>query len=401
MKRREFLAAGALALGLRAAAVDEKRIRDYLGSIKPTEKRIRQFTRQFTPEESMRLSNGWTWDAELGWVHCDAFHSNGVDDSKTFYHYESDGARKVVNCPDAPCRIHAYGNSFTHCDQVNDNETWEEYLAAHLQEPVRNYGVGGYGVYQAYRRLLKVERDNPADYIILNIWDDDHYRSLDAWRSIRFGRGSQCGFPLPHVRVNVRDGRCEQVENVVGRREDMEKLRHDEFLFRTFKDDPVLHLVLARRAASPQRVEAVAASFGISTRAGEAADPAHAMHRIHTEAALFATRHILTWTEEFAARTGKKLLLVLSFGKGTMARELRGGPRFDRSLVQWLAGKPYPVVDMRDLFAREYRTFKGDADAFLRRYYNGHHTPAGNFFTALGLKDRIVEWLDPPPAPYR
>ena len=33
-----------------------------------------------------------------------------------------------------------------------------EYLAAHLGEPLRNFGVGGYGVYQAYRRLVREER---------------------------------------------------------------------------------------------------------------------------------------------------------------------------------------------------------------------------------------------------
>ena len=29
---------------------------------------------------------------------------------------------------------------------MNDGETWQEYLAAHLREPIRNYGVGGYSV---------------------------------------------------------------------------------------------------------------------------------------------------------------------------------------------------------------------------------------------------------------
>ena len=38
------------------------------------------------------------------------------------------------------------------CYQVSDGETWQEYLAAHLDEPIRNFGMGGYGVYQACRR---------------------------------------------------------------------------------------------------------------------------------------------------------------------------------------------------------------------------------------------------------
>ena len=57
---------------------------------------------------------------------------------------------------------------------MSDGETWEEYLAAHLAGTHPNYGVGGYSVYQAYRRMLRVEKQDGAGYIILNIYDDDH-----------------------------------------------------------------------------------------------------------------------------------------------------------------------------------------------------------------------------------
>lgn len=177
----------------------------YLESIAPTTHRVKQFTKIMSPEESIQRSNGWTYDSALGWIHCPAVHANGVDGSKTYYSYESDGARKVIHHADQPCRIHAYGNSFTHCDQVSDGETWEEYLAAHLREPIRNYGVGGFSVYQAYRRMQLVEANRSAEHIILNIFEDDHFRNLDAWRSIRVGAGSSCGFTLPHLRVNLED----------------------------------------------------------------------------------------------------------------------------------------------------------------------------------------------------
>jgi hypothetical protein len=38
---------------------------------------------------------------------------------------------------------------YSDCHQVSDCETWQEYLAGHLGEPIRNFGMGGYGVYQA------------------------------------------------------------------------------------------------------------------------------------------------------------------------------------------------------------------------------------------------------------
>ena len=134
--------------------------------------------------------------------------------------------------------------------------------------------------------MLKVEKQTPGGYIILNIWDDDHYRNLDAWRSIRFGYGSRCGFTLPHLRVDV-------------------------------------------------------------------------------------------------------------------AKHSNGEPRFDQSFVDWLKHRPCPVVDMCTAFAADYQRYKIAINDYLAPYYNGHHTPRGNVFTAWALKDAVVEWLNPKPPPYR
>jgi hypothetical protein len=302
------------------------------------------------------------------------------------------------------CRIHTYGNSFTHCDQVSDGETWQEYLAAHIQEPIRNYGVGGYSVYQAFRRMLKVEKQIGAQYIILNIWDDDHFRNLDSWRSIRFGRRTPCGFTLPHLRVNVQQDWCKQIENMCRGPQDVYRLCDEDFVWQTFKDDPVLQLVLVTRSDEKvlqKLVKPVAGGFGVSDRADTNTQAAQRIKEIHTEAALYATKNVVTWTEQFVKKTGKKLMVILSFGRGNIDKELRGMPRFDQSFVNWLKDKPYPVIDMRDFFRADYKRFKVDINAYLKRYYIGHHNPAGNFFTAWAIKNRMVEWLDPLPAPYR
>jgi hypothetical protein len=369
----------------------------------PSREQVYNFVHGRQGPEKLSCNQGWTFDSDLGWVLCDSIRPRSVDGSKGFYSYETDGARKVVNLPDKPCRIHTYGNSFTHCDQVSDGETWQEYLAAHLQEPIRNYGVGGYGVYQAFRRMLKVEKENGAEYIILNIWDDDHFRNLDSWRSIRFGHRTPCGYTLPHLQVNVQQNRCRQIENMCRKPEDVYKLCDEDFVWKMFKDDPVLQLVLAGRSdedLSQKLVKPVADSFGAADREDTGTKAAQRIRKIHTEAALYATKNVVTWTEQFVKKTGKKLMVILSFGQGNIARALRGTPRFDQSFVDWLKDKPYPVIDMRDFFRADYKRFKVDISTYLRRYYIGHHNPAGNFFTAWALKNQVVDWLDPPPVPY-
>lgn len=414
MRRRDILkavagvAGAAVALSSTTEAkggpanMDSARVRKYLRSIMPSREQVDNFLQREQGPNRLSRNQGWTFDPDLGWVLCDSVRSRSVDGSKGFYSYEPGGARKVVNLPDRPCRIHTYGNSFTHCDQVSDGETWQEYLAAHIQEPIRNYGVGGYSVYQAYRRMLKVEKENPAEYIILNIWDDDHFRNIDSWRSIRFGHRTSCGYTLPYLRVNVQQDRCDEIENLFRRAEDVYKLCDEDFVWQTFKDDPVLQVVLGTRGGqnvAKKLLKPIANSFGIAYEAD--AEAAQQIRRIHAEAALYATKNVVKWTEQFTKKTDKKLMLILSFGQGNIARDLREMPRFDQSFVDWLKNKPYPVIDMRDCFGAEYIQFNIDVNAYLRRYYIGHHNPAGNFFTAWAIKDRLVKWLDPPPAPYR
>ena len=95
-----------------------------------------------------------------------AFH-DGSEKTLCDYHYEKRGGhRRVIHGRGQPCRINTYGDSYTQCAQVNDGETWQEILAAHFLEPIRNFGVGGYGVYHAWRRALLTEtqKDLAAKY---------------------------------------------------------------------------------------------------------------------------------------------------------------------------------------------------------------------------------------------
>jgi len=124
--------------------------------------------------------NQWAkFDPELGYVPSDSIQRDGIDGSHTVYRYGPAGERRVINYAERPCRVNTYGNSFTQCHQVSDGETWQEALAAHLGEPVRNFGVGGYGVFQAFARLRRMERtDVKTPFLIFNIYDNDHERTI-------------------------------------------------------------------------------------------------------------------------------------------------------------------------------------------------------------------------------
>ena len=381
----------------------EPSAREYLKSIAPTKAMIDHFVSAQDAETEIPVDLGGimcnnaksTYDPEIGWVVCDGFRGGSVDGSRGFYAYDPvDGARRVVNFPDRPSRIHTYGNSFTHCDQVSDGETWQEYLAAHLQEPIRNYGIGGHSVYQAYRRMRMVEPNHPADVVILNVWDDDHFRNLDAWRSIRMGR--QGRFTLPHLRVNLEAGSCEERDNLCPNADDLYQFLDEDWVWEAFQDDPVLKAVMARKGGGDDQTALDA--FGAIDLANSGSDAV--VYHAQTEAALLATQFTIEQAAAFCEESGKKLLVLLSFSRGSVQQALSNEPLFDQTFLDWLSASDYDWFDLRDAFREDYARHNVSIDHYLDPLYIGHHTPRGNFFFAWAIKGWLVEQLDLKPSPY-
>ena len=94
----------------------------YLRTIMPSKTQVERFVSRDVFDDPMEGNAGWTYDSDLGWVLKDSCRDDGLDGSRTFYRYEKGGCRQRLNYAEKPCRIHAYGNSFTHCDQVNGGE---------------------------------------------------------------------------------------------------------------------------------------------------------------------------------------------------------------------------------------------------------------------------------------
>src|SRR5262249_22630557 len=237
------------------------------------------------------------YDPELGYLHIDRDFKEGIGKTICQYRYDKLDARRMFAYAGQPCRINTYGNSFTSCEQVSDGETWQEVLASHLGEPVRNYGIGGYSVYQAYLRMRREEQKAPAKYIVLNIFDDDHYRNLHGWQRIRFGLNRISPQPtIPHVRVNADRKEFRELANPCPTKESLYELCDLDTVYNKFKDDFYLQTILSRRALREAAKPAPASDFD---------DPEL------TRQALFASMEIVKKVQEFAAAKDRKVLYVL------------------------------------------------------------------------------------------
>ena len=364
--------------------------------------------------------NWATFDPELGYLVRDNVVKDGVFGSHTISSYRPLGHRKLVNYADGPCRINTYGNSFTQCQQVSNGESWQEYLAAHFGEPIRNYGVGGYGVFQAYRRMLREEKtDQAAEYIILNVWSDDHYRSIYKWRWIDFledgwrfhreatGRPEAAPFsnnPWTHLRLDTASRRFEEQPNPYPTPESLYLLCDPGHVYEAFKDDFETQAIMAKQYVEDvntglisETSEALGFSPDLSTPEAVAATAAEALRLC----ALRSTMYVVDRARDFVDREAKKLLLVLSFSSRDVLAACNGQPRFDQEFVDYLEAEGVNYVDGLRAHTDEFQTFRSTPEEYVARYYISHYNPRGNHFYAFAIKDAVVAWLDPKPPTYR
>jgi hypothetical protein len=363
-----------------------------------------------------RFLQGPSWaqyDPELGYILGNYLPHDGIDNSATISTVQADGARTSFMYAGRKCRINTYGDSFTQCHQVSDGETWQEYLSGHLGEPIRNYGMGGYGVYQAYRRMIREERtDHGAPYLIFYIWGDDHTRSLlrcrhaiiFRWWNHQGGSAFHNNF-WPNVELDVATGRFVEKENLLPTREALYQMTDPQRMVDLLKDDLALQLFAFKlgliQNLDRQAIGDLAARLEFPVDWDREQDlPAQAgelLDRYSQRATLF----VLAKVREFAGQNNKRLLVVL-FDPYRVMNELRqSGKRYDQAVVDYLIREKVNYFDMNEVQLRDFRKQKLPYDDYMKQYLIGHYNPRGNHFFAYSIKDTVVQWLDPKPITYR
>ena len=127
------------------------------------------------------------FDATLGWqpVPGSTRTFTGPSGAVWTARYDADGARRdELNATGGgPARIAAFGDSFTHGDEVEDDQTWEHELAILVDAPVRNFGVGAYGTDQAVLRLERqLDEGLDVEIVVLGIHEENVNRIVNRYR---------------------------------------------------------------------------------------------------------------------------------------------------------------------------------------------------------------------------
>ena len=282
----------------------------------PTREEIDHF---LDPE---KLSWG-QFDPEVGYILGNYLPRDGIDNSATINTVQKNGTRSGVLYADRPRRINTYGNSFTQGAQVSDEETWQEYLAAHLGEPIGNYGVGGFGVYQAYRRLMRAEAtDEGAEYVILYIWGDDHHRSFLRCRRVSYPIQRS---PVPamfegnfwaHLEMDMENGHLVEEEALLQTPESLYNMTDPDFMYEALKDDLMLQMSLFCRdyiqEIDIKPLKVLAEILGFSPDVSDQPKQQRRwIENLRHTYAFAGTCYIIEQALAFTQHRGKKLMIAL------------------------------------------------------------------------------------------
>ncbi|MCC5875164.1 MAG: hypothetical protein JJU11_02990 [Candidatus Sumerlaeia bacterium] len=370
-------------------------------------------------------SNAGNWacfDPELGYTLRDSFLPDGLDGCRTLQRYHPCGSRRMIQFADKPCRINTYGNSFTQGAQVSDGETWQEVLAAHLCEPIRNFGIGGHGVYQAVRRLRRHEATGEqADHLILTIWGDDHIRSINSWRWLTYFRDWNTpafdhlfhSNPWDYARLDENTGELVEIPNAFNKPEDLYKLTDPEYVHEHFHADPIVNILAGLERPDLMDLELIErmAQLADWPELNFASNEARfrTAWRAYNAYGVAVTIKLLTNLHKDLASMGKKLLVVLAYPDTTIVEVCSGVPREETRYPDWhpfqlrhaLRDLSIPFVDMLHAHLIDFHTTCMTPEKYANRYYIGHYNPTGNHFLAHSIRSQVVKWLDPKPPAYR
>jgi hypothetical protein len=360
------------------------------------------------------------FDPVLGYALRNCLVRDGLDHCYTIYRYAPTGERRMIQFAEQPCRINSYGDSFTQCHQVSDGETWQEYLAAHLGEPIRNYGVGGYGVYQAYLRLLREEATSSgAEYIVLNIWSDDHARSLMRWRWLQVPGYRRAFFrhppqgdevsmfhinPWAHIAFDPSTRTFAEQPNPYPTPESLYLLCDPEHVLEAFRDDFAAQTMFAEEGATDLNrdlLRKVADALDLEVDFSSQEATARTARGLLAGCGQRASVFVLDRLVAYLRQRGKKLLVLLTYGAREVIEAARGRPRADQFLVDYLRSAGILYVDGLEKHVADYRSYACPVEEYVSRHYIGHYTPTGNHFFAFAIRNDVVAWLNPKPPAYR
>ena len=142
------------------------------------------------------------------------------------YQANSSGFRSskeyALTPPPGVLRVSTFGDSFTHGDDVKNEDTWQAKMEQFgLNLEVLNFGVGAFGLDQAYLRYLEDGPRYHPHIVLMGFMTENIFRIVNTYRPFYF---TQTGTPLTKPRFIIREDNLVLIPNPMQSIQDYEKL---------------------------------------------------------------------------------------------------------------------------------------------------------------------------------
>jgi hypothetical protein len=124
-------------------------------------------------------------ELRLGWYRAPNLDNKAVNLAGKEWAWATDELGSRANPFSSPeVLISTYGDSFTFCDGVNDDQTWQFFLSERTGSRVLNFGHGGYGTDQALLKAIYLAEKgvDQSPIRILGIWSENINRLMSRNR---------------------------------------------------------------------------------------------------------------------------------------------------------------------------------------------------------------------------
>jgi hypothetical protein len=198
------------------------------------------------------------YDPELGWVRKpETQHAERGKYGETIYHIDKIGSRCNPGHEHLEPHISCFGDSFSFCRQVNDNETWQWYLSELAGVGVLNFAVGNYGIDQGYLRMVREIDKVKTDIVILGVVPSTIVRILCVWKHYN-EFGNTFGFK---PRFDIRDGKLILIKNIIDEeckfneyKDYLKEIQSKDYFYLTkFRDEMIRFPYLLHTLKKPTR----------------------------------------------------------------------------------------------------------------------------------------------------
>lgn len=326
------------------------------------------------------------YDKELGWT----IRANAVfplPDDGGAYKSNSVAIRSDreydAHTPASVLRIAAFGDSFTHCDDVDNYQTWQAIMERTDENlEVMNFGVRGYGLDQAYLRYLKQGMKYRPHIVFIDFMSENICRNVNVYRPF-YQPGTS--MPLSKPRYFIENGELVLTPNPLPKFED----------YGLILEEP--DVILPRMGASDYFYHSLPRSniFDFS--------PAFRLGRLlmtkHNTGDIFTKGQYNTSSEAFEVTIGivgkfhneviknGSIPIVVIFPDGEdIGRQKVGKPCTYSPLLEYLDSKDYEYVDLMNAFN------KAGARYSLKELFvdsSNHYSPLANRIVAGYLSDYL------------